>query len=954
MTFKKWYIIICYLLFALPGLVSTQEITFKLFDSRDGLPSSRVTALTQDWEGHLWVGTEAGLVRYNGISFRTFYKDTSYQTARVNALASDSTGTVWIGTSSGLDYFRNGVFHEFSQNGLDSTSIQYLLVDSKNTIYATSLYHFYIITKKSNTSYSVVKHRISTAWYLKEGVSGKIWIGSPTPLMIYADGYLQTILNQPQEVEGGIVGVYEDDKGILLGTKEDNVYQLDYRKKQRIPVRPYDEYYHDFRSIEKWIDARWIVYGWGLLKLTEAGQDFVSYPDIYNIKYVTATFVDRDNNFWIATTEGLLLARKSLFKAIDHPDIRSEIYSIYESPDNNLWFGGNRGEIYQLDKAKNLTLWQGPDSFGGEIMDIEEDSAGHLWFASYWQGLVYWDGVHVKRYEVNEIDPVGPDIYDIHIDPTDQLWIGSTRGLFSITSGISDTFTSYNTSGIPEQCDVYKICSESNLVWIASSCGLYKYNGHDILPVELPDIQHTSHLRSIHASENELWLGTLGHGLRCYRLENNQLVFDRVIHEPARSVLDIVGDQSTIWAGTPTGLIKVNLLSEQDDYEAFTQSDGFFDEGFAYLKLFLSSNKTLYITTSQGIKTLAKTVKRKSPLRQILFDQILVDGRTINLNQKEINLPSNTKVIEISYYLPDLTDSDLIRYQWRMQDQQNWSSWTQDRKIVLYNPKSATYHLEIKAKKADKITGTVNISFAVMTPWFAEPLTMVLFGISLGLLVYFFIRRREQKVKLQQKLEMQRALTMASLESKALRSQMNPHFLFNILNNLQEMILTGATKQAHNYLTKFSQLMRMILNISSKEYVKIEKEVEFLTLYLELEQLRFDHQFAYALVVDPDLFTFEIPVFMIQPLVENAIRHGLLPLQDGRKLHITVDGVGLDRDKIRGKKWGNDTVRALDLIRQRLNILSHRSGLACSLEIKSNPESHGVQVNLQLPAYPVL
>lgn len=203
---------------------------------------------------------------------------------------------------------------------------------------------------------------------------------------------------------------------------------------------------------------------------------------------------------------------------------------------------------------------------------------------------------------------------------------------------------------------------------------------------------------------------------------------------------------------------------------------------------------------------------------------------------------------------------------------------------------------------------------------------------------------------------------MASLESRALRAQMNPHFLFNILNNLQEMILAGESSLAQSYLTKFSRLMRMILNISSKEYIKLENELEFLNLYLELEQLRFDHQLKISIETDPELLVEEIPVFMIQPLIENAIRHGLRPLQEEKKLQIIIDqydssiriqvidnGVGLKERSRFNIVEEKTEVRALDLIRQRLDIIAEKSDVECSFRLEPNKNSSGTKSQLILP-----
>lgn len=119
---------------------------------------------------------------------------------------------------------------------------------------------------------------------------------------------------------------------------------------------------------------------------------------------------------------------------------------------------------------------------------------------------------------------------------------------------------------------------------------------------------------------------------------------------------------------------------------------------------------------------------------------------------------------------------------------------------------------------------------------------------------------------------------MIVVELQALRAQMNPHFIFNSLNSIQDFILDRQPREANYYLTRFARLMRMIIEYSKKSSITIGEEVEFLTTYVQLEQLRFEERFTFSLVVDPCLPpTTRIPPILLQPIVENAIKHGLTP-----------------------------------------------------------------------------
>ena len=128
----------------------------------------------------------------------------------------------------------------------------------------------------------------------------------------------------------------------------------------------------------------------------------------------------------------------------------------------------------------------------------------------------------------------------------------------------------------------------------------------------------------------------------------------------------------------------------------------------------------------------------------------------------------------------------------------------------------------------------------------------------------------------------------------ALRAQMNPHFIFNALNSIQDFILTSDSRSANKYLSHFAKLMRYVLNSSEKEWVTLKDEMNALNLYLELEALRFNHELDYSVDVDEKIQSGStiLPPLLVQPYVENAIKHGLLHKSGDKKLLIRFDKIG--------------------------------------------------------------
>jgi sensor histidine kinase YesM len=162
------------------------------------------------------------------------------------------------------------------------------------------------------------------------------------------------------------------------------------------------------------------------------------------------------------------------------------------------------------------------------------------------------------------------------------------------------------------------------------------------------------------------------------------------------------------------------------------------------------------------------------------------------------------------------------------------------------------------------------------------------------IILYLVISRRIKRIRdrhaVEKKmLEIERQ--RFDLEQKALRLQMNPHFIFNSLNSIQSYILTHNTEMAVTYLGKFSQLMRLILNNSGNNYVPFKEELKAIKHYLDLEKLRFDNKFDYKIKVDKniDKAFVEIPPMTIQPYIENAIIHGILHKPTKGKVNIDFE-----------------------------------------------------------------
>lgn len=227
----------------------------------------------------------------------------------------------------------------------------------------------------------------------------------------------------------------------------------------------------------------------------------------------------------------------------------------------------------------------------------------------------------------------------------------------------------------------------------------------------------------------------------------------------------------------------------------------------------------------------------------------------------------------------------------------------------------------------------------------------ILFTCMIGFWIY---KIRIRQIKKQESLKRQ----IKGLEIKAIRSQMNPHFVFNALNSIQSLINGNQFKEANIYLSKFAVLLRGVLNNSEKSMVSLSDELKAVELYCQLEQLRFEFKFEININPSVNCDLIEIPGMIIQPLAENAIVHGLSPKGDQGKLSIQIERhngdlcVGVSDNGVGLSSQANDTLRqkgfGLRLVEERLNILS-LDGKMAKLTIQNKDNGQGTFAKLTIP-----
>ena len=412
--------------------------------------------------------------------------------------------------------------------------------------------------------------------------------------------------------------------------------------------------------------------------------------------------------------------------------------------------------------------------------------------------------------------------------------------------------------------------------------------------------------------------------------------------------------------------LKNFTISKSTHYNA---NDGFIGIETSLNTAIKTSGNNLWFGTKNGITKY--TPSKNNSLKKkptINFEKIEVDYQSIDsLNNviisNSIQLEPGQNNLSFTYKTLDLTHPDRIEYQWRLNE--DVSDWTTTNSINFPNLKSDDYTFSVISRNAFKLESQPKtFQFYIDKPiykkgWFIAGVIGLFVLISLIIISNYIERLNKKNNAKIEKLTLENHLI--TLEQKALQLQMNPHFIFNVLNGIKALGNSGNIDELNKTVSQFATLLRAILNGSREEEISLSDEINILKNYLELEQKMSSNIFQYTFNTNTnniDLEEILIPPMLIQPFIENCIKHGF----KGRNktgeitinftvknnfLHCSIidNGVGFNHAK---RTTNNHKSVALEVTKERIKNLSKYSSFDIS-ELSKDKQILGTKVAFKIP-----
>lgn len=935
----------------------------------------------------LWIGTELGVSVYDGYDFKNYQYSSGNETiGRVLCIAEDQQQGIWIGGDKGLFLLRDGAFQKIMLKNQPPLAVEALLTDAAGNIWIGDLNALYKVTPEQ--AGDIHKNPLSALQLLPfAGFNKRVYsIATDKYQNIYTGSY-DGVFKIP--AHGNRYEVIWENTDIrspvtsVTATSPDSIFWncLDNHPAKMIKGHISSSFTREFigRTVFTNRNKVYALTTNGISEIKEEIEPVVSFGNTTN-NAVTA-IIDAEENIWIGSWEGLQKFQKTTFRqyAVEL-SLYPEVFSMLERKNGDLLFGSNRGLLFTKKDNTISPARTFPALFpAAEVMCLYEDSKGGIWAGSGYQGISYYLNNRLKNWE---------DTGFLKDNNCEALYTAGDGKLFACTeNGVTLIDPSSNHpmaahypfqkkySRHPELFGCFQAVNSG--YWFYGSQGLYRLKDGMLADDSIQGISVKNLYinKIVSDKKGNIWVATLGKGLLQCRYENDRFIlqqqYDKKRGCPSDVALSVLVDKNDhLWWGDYMSISELIHPEENEQIISFTDRDGLLSSYYQTLKLEQQKNGTIWGLTSMGAFSFhPDSINRNHLAPTLLMERISHNGSDRNYAAAPAGFFSYSQhSLQLKFTAVCLTDASAVRYAYRMKGlDSNWI-YTTERTANFNFLQPGYYTFELKASNNNN-TWTASVlqySFTILPPfwqtWWFRALAVLL---TAGLFILIF-RRRILTVKNKAAIKQQ----MAELEAKAIRAQMNPHFIFNSLNAIQESIVLNDYDTSYQYLSKFSKLLRQVLNNSEKNFIPLRDEIEMNRLYLELESLRFKHSFAYTIDVDPSIDTDSVlfPSLMLQPFIENAVWHGLMHKDGEKKLAIRffcrqqqlkceIGDNGIGREKaaaIKKQKLGSHYFesKGTDLALQRMQLLNESGIPSASLSIEdlyNNGAAAGTRVMISIP-----
>lgn len=958
----------------------SQTTFLQHFSTKNGLPSNNCYFTLQDSKGYIWIATDAGVSRFDGTVFENFSVDDGLPDNQILQLKEDSSGRIWFLALNGqLSYFFNGtIYNENNHHLLKLLKFNAVVVsffqDSKGVIWLGTNKNVLVKwDKKTITKYisASVKHQFSNT-FIHEDRTGTIWAFSDDCARIF-DGKTfklashanlplsyKTAINLPDRT---MAYIGKNGLNIKSGSAHRNISTIDSSL-----LNSDQGYFYLDKNSDIWLSNRLGIY--------QLKQNGIRNSYLKNISS-SQVIKDIENNMWFTTNNGIYMLpaeNERLYILNKETGLSSDVVkSLIKDQKDRLWLGYDNATIDILypdkrvadrillpEKKKYNTIKQ-------LSLDPEHPS---VYFASE-HGMGRINKIYAQKRELEYLKSTDHSkivLKNFSIGANNKLALATSSRVIVLHDRLSKfEFSqtplkpSKNTSFFNNRayCVFY---DQQQSLWFSNIDGLSEFTNKQLYPVYQGNEFLEKRINDIRElNDGTIVLATDGYGV--IYLKNRRLIAIVTQREGLSDNIckKLFVKDNNVWAITNSGINKISFDGKNADVETFAYTNALLNNDVHTLFI---DNSNAYFGTNNGLVYFSlNKANSKDKALKLYISAITTKKGNLPLDGSRYLLNPADNSISFRYSAIDFGNGD-ITYRYRLKANASWTE-TKSRMLEFSSLEPGEYVFELCARSDNSVwSKPVKVHFIRkahfwQTMWF---LGILLLAAGFGLYKLAMMVTRRQKNKEKEQLMLKNKILM--LEQRALQAMMNPHFVFNVMNSIQHYINTKDTTSANKILTGFAKLVRKNLEICTKSFITLEEELAYLELYLSLEKKRFGDKLNYTIIVQDAIEKEEVymPSMLLQPYVENAIWHGIMPKEHGGKIEINIDlvdnnyllikiiddGIGID-NSLRTKK--DHQSKGMDLTKERINLLNQVEANPIHLEVKQNGLS-GTFVLISVPLKP--
>ena len=920
--------------------VFAQYPLLRQYTTKEGLASIFTTSLIQDKEGFIWISTGNGVNRFDGKKFQTFSVEDGLSDNAITALREDSKGRIWFfGSNGSVSYwYKDKIYNQNSDTILKKIKDRFffydLFEDREGKIWFKSITGYSILDK--GKVYRTEHEFNNNTSLVFNGKSGQIILMPEEPfcarydsLGIYPIKLRFKILNY---------GYWRfKDESVLFAAREGIVWQKDTIQKLILPAKGlFEKMDYCFMSLAKdsilWISSQ----GQGLYCFNL--KDPLAEPVIYfKNKVISYVFEDNEGNIWFnLQNDGLYMIPGAAKKTI--------VYNEKNILINNQCGVHKRdnGDLIVVNKGNLLNRISNHKSYKLDIPEITDEPTKEvtgilsrkddIWIGTY-SGLFHQNKTtgcsHFIMYKDSANSPVKRTnaIFDLTLG-RDKIYFINHSKILEYPINCKGNSTHCANVIQRENTWIFSIyLDRSNRIWYGTKSGLHSLKNTEHFDHTKENILFCKRVNSIGETEDSVMVfATHGFGIIFYK---NGKIINNITKANGLSNNNcgkISIHKNRIYVSTPDGVSVLNYSKGKVLSFQYLNTGNYLpsnDVNDVYI-----DDMDITVATMEGLAIIqhASLDNIKPPIPFLKITEVKVMDSILSLEGGTV-LTHNKNSLKINFIGINFQQPEEVNYRYRLKNNKPWET-TNNTEIEFASLQPGKYIFQLQARVRDGDWSPIkSFAFTITPPfWKTWWFILIIILISLFLIAMATLYRIKQ-INKRNKMK----LYTITAELQALRSQMNPHFVFNALNSIQDFVLNNQKKEASIYLSDFALLMRMTLENAQREHLPLSEELVFLTKYVEMEQLRFDNLFQFRVEVGEAINTSEceFPSMLLQPFIENAIQHGLNGRQNGilllsfykkaTDLFCIIEDNGCGREKANLQKHSGHKSAAMEIIRLRID-----------------------------------